>query len=372
MQLSIIIVNYNVRHFLQLCLDSVYAATQHIEAEIIVVDNASSDDSCAMVKQDFPDVHLIANTENVGFSKANNQGAAYAKGKHLCILNPDTVVGERVFEDILDWIAKNRTKNIGAIGVRLIDGGGVFLPESKRNLPTARVAFNKLFGNGNAYYANQIQPDGTGEVAILVGAFMFMEKAVYHEAKGFDEQYFMYGEDIDLSYSITRLGYQNYYLGSSAVIHFKGESTAKDLQYRKRFYGAMQLFYKKYFKQNSFERLFVFLGLKMASFLARSKRKELLIQKTTSDYLLITKQTGLITKIKNVLKGTVKQEDTFPQSMTGNLEVIVDAQHISYQQYITTLIEHAGHKPSFKIVPKNTTFAIGSDTSKYRGEVIEF
>ena len=263
MQLSVIILNYNVRYFLELCLESVQHAIQNLDAEIIVVDNNSPDDSCAMVKKQFPDVQLIENKENVGFAKANNQAVRVAKGYYICVLNPDTVVAETTF---LNCIKKAKTlSNLGLIGVQLLDGKGGFLPESKRNLPTPKVSLFKVFGGRFShlfpYYATHLAKDSEGEISVLVGAFMFTEKYKYIEAGGFDEQYFMYGEDIDFSYSIKKLGYKNYYLGSEAMIHFKGESSFKDKIYRERFFGAMKLFYKKHFKSSFFMNGIVFLGI---------------------------------------------------------------------------------------------------------------
>ncbi len=221
MQLSVIIVNYNVRYFLEQCLLSVEKALRGIEGEIIVVDNISPDDSCEMVKKEFPKVILIENKENVGFSKANNQGVAVAKGDFVLILNPDTVVAEDTFSKIL-FEAKKRP-NLGMLGVKLIDGTGRFLPESKRGLPTPKVAFNKLFGISSTttgkYYATHLDENESGVIDILVGAFMLMQRKKYNEVAGFDEDYFMYGEDIDLSYKLLKKGYQNYYFPFNQIIH---------------------------------------------------------------------------------------------------------------------------------------------------------
>ena len=245
MELSVVILNYNVKFFLELCLKSVEQSITSIDAEIIVVDNDSSDDSCDMVKQKFPSVTLISNKENVGFAKANNQGVKIAKGEYVCILNPDTVIAEDTFIKLLEF-AKTKS-DIGAIGCKLIDGSGKFLPESKRNVPVVKVALQKLFGNGKNYYANHLNENETGKVDVLVGAFMFLKRDVYIKVKGFDEDYFMYGEDIDLSYKLLQSGFQNYYFGETTCIHYKGESTAKDKKYTERFYKAMKLFYKKHF-----------------------------------------------------------------------------------------------------------------------------
>src|SRR5690606_14527542 len=198
-----------------------------------------------MVKALYPNVTLIENKENVGFSKANNQAVAVAKGEYVCILNPDTAVAEDTFQTAIQYSEKIR--NIGALGVYLMDGTGNFLPESKRNLPTPKISLMKLTGFPKKYYASHLADRSHGNVEVLVGAFMLLKKSVYEKVGGVDEDYFMYGEDIDLSYKVTKAGFANYYLGTTTVLHYKGESTKKDDAYFERFYGAMQIFYKKHF-----------------------------------------------------------------------------------------------------------------------------
>ncbi len=216
MKLSVVILNYNVKFFLELCLKSVEQAITSIDAEIIVVDNDSLDGSCDMVKQKFPLVRLISNQDNVGFAKANNEGVKAAKGEYICILNPDTVVAEDTFVQLLEFAESK--PDLGAIGCKLIDGSGKFLPESKRNVPVVKVALQKIFGNGKNYYANHINVNEIGKVDVLVGAFMLMKKDTYNQVNGFDEDYFMYGEDIDLSYKLLHSGFHNYYYGETTCI----------------------------------------------------------------------------------------------------------------------------------------------------------
>ena len=267
MQLSIIILNYNVRYFLELCVLSVQKAIQNLDAEIIVIDNNSSDDSCAMMKQLFPNIKLIENKENSGFPKGNNIAVKEAKGEYICILNPDTVVAEDTFEKVLAF-AKSKT-DIGIVGCKLIDGTGNFLPESKRGIPTPWVAFTKIFGLYklftksslfNKYYAQHLGENQTGKVDILVGAFMVMKRELYNQLEGFDENCFMYADDIDLSYRALLLQKQNYYFHETAVIHYKGESTVKDATYMKHFREFMNFFYKKHFKQSVFFNLIARFG----------------------------------------------------------------------------------------------------------------
>lgn len=255
MDLSVVIVNYNVRYFLEHCLRSVERAMRGMQVEVWVVDNASVDDSVAMVRDQFPWVNLIANAGNPGFSVANNQAIRASTGKHILLLNPDTVVEEDTFKKCLNFIEANSL--IGAMGVRMIDGGGRFLPESKRGLPTPWVAFTKAFGLArlfpksktfNQYHLGFIDEFETCEVAVLAGAFMWLRRDVLDQIGLLDEDFFMYGEDIDLSYRVTKAGYQNYYFPATSIIHYKGESTKRgSLNYVRTFYQAMIIFARKHF-----------------------------------------------------------------------------------------------------------------------------
>jgi O-antigen biosynthesis protein len=262
-QLSVIIVNYNVKYFLEHCLISVLAACKNINAQIIVVDNASKDDSVALLQQKYPEVICIANTENVGFAKANNQGVAIATGQYILFLNPDTIVPEDAFEKCIAKMDTDPT--IGGLGVQLIDGKGQYLPESKRGFPDASTAFFKIFGINNLvkksayfnnYYMGHLPETQSNYVAVLVGCFMMMPKSLVNKIGAFDTDYFMYGEDIDLSYKITKAGFKNYYFADTTVIHYKGESTKKgSLNYVKMFYNAMIIFAQKHLstaKQNTY------------------------------------------------------------------------------------------------------------------------
>ena len=255
MKLSVVIVNYNVKYFLEQCLLSVIKASSHIETEILVVDNNSSDGSVDYIRQRFPSAQVIANKDNPGFSKANNQAIQIAKGEYILILNPDTLVAEDTFDICIDFMNKNA--DAGALGVKMIDGKGNFLPESKRALPTPEVAFYKMFGLARIfpqshrfgrYHLSYLSKDDTNRVDILSGAFMFFRKKVLDEIGYFDETFFMYGEDIDLSYRVLKAGYQNYYLADTTIIHYKGESTKKgSLNYVRVFYQAMIIFARKHF-----------------------------------------------------------------------------------------------------------------------------
>lgn len=363
MKLSIIILNYNVRYFLELCLKSVQEAIRNIDAEIIVVDNNSEDDSCDMVKALFPDVNLIENKTNFGFAKGNNIGVLQAKGKYLCVLNPDTVVAEDTFTKILEFAESKQ--DLGIVGCKLINGAGLFLPESKRNVPYLKAAFKKLMGNSNHYYANHLSKNESGEVAVLVGAFMLLKQAIYNEIGGFDEDYFMYGEDIDISYKALKSGYKNYYFGETTIIHFKGESTLKDKFYARRFYSAMQIFYKKHFKKNFFFDMFVWFGIRLVYMFRKVPVNKI---KSINRYVLISN------KMNDALKSVLTKEVLLSKNLDmadTNSEIIFDANVLTYKQIIS-FMENKNKSFTYKIVPKNSKFVLGSNNAITRGEIIVF
>ena len=215
-RLSVIIVNYNVRFFIEQALLSVRKATRNINAEVFVVDNNSVDGSVEMIREKFPDVILIENKENIGFAKANNRAIQKAKGEFILLLNPDTVVEEDTFEKCLRFLDAH--PEAGGVGVKMLDGKGNFLPESKRGFPTPFVAFCKAFGLArifpksktfNRYHLGFLSENETSEIDVLAGAFMFLRKTALEKAGIFDESFFMYGEDIDLSYRIVKAGFKN-------------------------------------------------------------------------------------------------------------------------------------------------------------------
>ena len=265
-RLSVVIVNFNVKYFLEQALLSVRRASINLPVEIFVVDNNSIDDSVAMVRKKFPEVHLIANNQNLGFSTANNQAIRRAKGEYVLLLNPDTVVEEDTFEKCLAFMDAH--PEAGSLGVRMIDGAGIFLPESKRGFPSPFVAFSKAFGLSrlfprsrlfNHYHLGYLDSGQTHEVEVLSGAFMLLRKAVLDQVGLLDETFFMYGEDIDLSYRIVQAGFKNYYFAETTILHYKGESTKKgSLNYVRTFYQAMMIFARKHFSGEKM-RLFIFM-----------------------------------------------------------------------------------------------------------------
>ena len=263
MQLSIIIVNYNVKYFTEQCLYSVERACKNLQAEIIVVDNCSTDNSRIYLSAKFIKVQFIWNKENLGFSKANNIGLQRASGAHTLFLNPDTIIPEDCLDKCLSFYCGQTA--IGAMGIRMIDGTGNFLKESKRSFPSLSTSFFKLSGLASVfprsalfarYYLGNLPDNINQPVPVLSGAFMMAETALLKKMQGFDEAFFMYGEDIDLSYRIQKAGYKNYYFSESMILHFKGESTKKaSLKYVGLFYGAMGLFVQKHY---SFSRALLY------------------------------------------------------------------------------------------------------------------
>jgi len=255
-KVSVIIVSYNVQYFLELCLDSVVRATKDIDAEIIVVDNNSSDDSCALVTERFSQVRLIANKENTGFSRANNQGLALTTGTYIHFLNPDTVVPEDFYRKSLDYLDAH--PEAGSLGPKLIDGRGIYAPDSKKSFPSFWTSVYKVTGLSrlfprsatfNRYYAAQIGENQTAAVDILSGCCLLVRRSAMTAAGGgFDERYFMYCEDVDLCHRIALAGFWNVYFPQTTVIHYKGESTRKlSYRYMKIFYEAHALFVKRYY-----------------------------------------------------------------------------------------------------------------------------
>lgn len=265
MKLSIVIVNYNVEHFLEQCLYSVRRALKGIEGEVFVVDNNSVDGSLKMLAEKFPEVKVIANKDNVGFSRANNQAIHVSKGEYVLLLNPDTVVEDDTFVKTLDFMDSH--PDAGGLGVKMVDGKGKFLPESKRGLPTPETAFYKIFGLSSLfphsrrfskYHLGYLDENEINKVDILAGAFMLLRRTTLDKCGLLDETFFMYGEDIDLSYRITLAGYNNYYFPETRIIHYKGESTKKtSVNYVLVFYKAMEIFAKKHFGQKR-ARMFSF------------------------------------------------------------------------------------------------------------------
>jgi N-acetylglucosaminyl-diphospho-decaprenol L-rhamnosyltransferase len=254
MILSVIIVNYRVKRFLELCLHSVQKALLGIDAEVIVVDNDSGDDSVVFLRPLFPAVTFIANTDNVGFARANNQALEQARGEYILFLNPDTILPEDLASQCLSFLQS--TPGIGGLCPRMIDGSGRFLKESRRGFPSPWVAACKLFGLTAlfphsrlfaAYYLGHLPASQSHPSPVLSGACLWISRAALTRVGSFDNDYFMYAEDIDLSYRLEQAGYVNYYFADATIVHFKGESTQKDIRHIRQFYKAMSQFRRKHF-----------------------------------------------------------------------------------------------------------------------------
>ena len=326
-----------------------------------------------MMKQLFPSIKLIENNENTGFPKGNNIGVAQAKGDYICILNPDTVVAEDTFHRV---ITRNEaiSSNTGIIGCKLIDGTGKFLPESKRGIPTPFVAFTKIFGMYKfsnyfgKYYAQHLSDNQSGKVEILVGAFMVMKRDLYNEIGGFDENCFMYSDDIDLSYMALQKGKTNYYFAETSVIHYKGESTIRDGLYMKRFQEAMQFFYKKHFKKSMVFDVFMKIGAFVFSLIKKNQSKE--SARIINEYIIFSKELVALNLTK---KTTVLNNlSNFKNDLKSNIEIIFDTKSFSYHEIICFMEKNKNKNITFKNYISQSNYCIGSNNSIDRGEVIIF
>ena len=259
MKLSIVIVNYNVRTYLEQCLQSVAKALEGIEGEVFVVDNHSDDDSVETVKTQYPWVRLIENSENIGFARANNIAIRQSTGDYVLLLNPDTVVGEQTLREVLRFMEAH--PKAGGAGVMMHNADGTLAPESRRAIPTPWVSCLKMLGFTKRYYMSHLSWDNPGRIDVISGAFCFLRKKALDEIGLLDEDFFMYGEDIDLSYRLLKGGWENWYL-PYPIIHYKGKSTQKsDYRYVHIFYKAMLIFFRKHYSHLS---IFYAVPVKMA------------------------------------------------------------------------------------------------------------
>lgn len=257
-RLTIAIVSYNVKFYVQQCIEAIQSSTLQ-DFEIIIVDNNSTDGSADFLEQKYGrSIKLIRNVVNHGFGTACNQALAQAAGTCTLFLNPDTIIQTQTLENVMAFV--DQTKNVGLVGLRMINEEEHFLPESKRSIPTPKTSFFRLSGlyrimaksqTTNKYYAPHIAENEVGIVDVISGAFMLGKTKVLQEIGGFDEDFFMYGEDVDISYRMQKSGFDNYYVGTETIIHHKGKSTDKrSSTYIHQFYGAMSLFHKKHFKDS--------------------------------------------------------------------------------------------------------------------------
>jgi GT2 family glycosyltransferase len=407
LQLSIIIINYNVKYFLEQCLSSVVKALESVDSEIFVVDNASSDGSVAYLKPRFPSVNFIINNTNTGFGKANNKALAKCTGKYVLFLNPDTIVPEDCFIKCIRFMEENG--DAGAVGVRMINGAGVFLPESKRSLPTPATAFYKLTGLSRLFpnskifsryalgYLNEYENQ---PVDVLAGAFLLARKDLLVGLKGFDEAFFMYGEDIDLCFRIKKSGYTNYYFSQTTIIHFKGESTKKgSLNYVRMFYHAMSIFVKKHYSGTDawFSTLLLHVaiwlragisaiagGLRINKFF----KSGLLKSKVTKTVLVGTEdemdeagrillEAGRDVKMlerlaimnqKNDWHGSIPDLTAFLNKYHAD-QIIFCCGSLSYQSVIS-IVQNLSNRAAFRFHGKGTKSIVGSDSKNREGDFV--
>jgi GT2 family glycosyltransferase len=258
MKLSVVIVNYKVKYFLEQCLRSVEKAAKGHDVEIFVVDNASCDGSVEYIRERYPAVTVIASDENLGFARANNLAIRQSKGEYVLLLNPDTIVAEECFGEFIRFMDCH--PDAGGCGAYMMHVDGTFALESRRGLPTPFVAFCKMSGLASMmprsrtfgrYYMRYLDENEVNRIEIMSGAFMFLRRSALDKAGLLDEDFFMYGEDIDLSFRILKSGYNNYFL-PHRMLHYKGESTVKSsYRYVHTFYQAMQLFFNKHYSHYS-------------------------------------------------------------------------------------------------------------------------
>lgn len=370
-KISIIIVNYRVKHFLEQALRSVRAALTlyPMEAEIFVVDNCSQDDSLDYLIPRFPEVRFIANTENVGFARANNQAMELATGQYVLLLNPDTVIAEDTLHEVCLFLDTH--PDAGGVGVKMLDGNGRFLPESKRGFPSPWVSFCKIFGLASLfprsplfgrYHLKYLSPDECHRVDILSGAFMCMRHETLDKSGLLDEAFFMYGEDIDLSYRLVLAGYHNYYL-PTPIIHYKGESTKKgSLRYVRIFYEAMLIFFKKHYPHYSTG---YYLAVKFSIFframlaaahrilLYPFKRKKGVEKRERGEWYALTNQ---IDRVAELIPGRPRitalqsiQELPTPDKHSPLRYIVLDSGWLSYRDIIATLQQQCHERNRFLI-----------------------
>lgn len=390
MQLSVIIVNYNVKYFLEQCLCSVQKAIKDLQAEVIVVDNASTDGSYEYLPSKFPQVRFIRLSDNLGFAKANNLALQQATGEFILFLNPDTIVAEDTFLQCISFFEQQN--DAAAVGVQMIDGSGIFLPESKRAFPSATAAFFKLSGIAALfprspvvarYNLGHLSADAIHRVDVLSGAFMMVRKTVLAITGGFDEAFFMYGEDIDLSYRLSKTKnngtpYANYYLGTVCIIHFKGESTKRNsARYVQLFYKAMQQFVDKYPEEfyNGFFNIILTTGIAVRRLLSSIKRllPKSSPKKQQNETIVIAAPTSVAEQLQRRLTGFTCAgiiQDLTSKLPAADALLLCNSEALSYQQ----IIEHTkrlGQTYHIYIHGEHSKSIAGSYSNKESGVTME-
>jgi GT2 family glycosyltransferase len=354
-----------------LCLESLELAIQNIDVEIIVVDNASGDNTKTLVSQNFPQVKYIQSETNDGFSIANNKGITVAKGEYIFLINPDTVISESAIKNAM--LKHKSLPNCGILGVQLVDGTGHFLPESKINQLTLKVAVFKFLGLPKSFYNHNIHEDDEGETATLVGAFMCFKKKDYHLVEGLDDNYFMYGEDIDLSYQFVKKGFKNYYFGKEQILHFKGESTLKDTAYFNRFFASVKYYFQKHYTNSKWIVSLLSLFFVIAKWTKKSDMvKKHRIASDFNQIVCVTNNDDLIHKLTKHFQTEVLRHNpsTFQKTSLQNDYIIFDKNCLTFKEIIQMMKKNATQENYFRIKPSNFDVLLGSDSSTSQGEII--
>jgi len=391
MRLSIIIVNYNVKFFLEQCLCSVKKAIEKIDAEVFVIDNCSADGSVDYLQKNFSWVRFIVNEKNQGFAKANNIALKQCAGDYILFLNPDTIIPENILESCLDFFDKHA--RVGAVGVKMVDGAGNFLPESKRSFPSPVVSFFKLSGLSslfpqskffNKYALGFLDKDEVHEVDVLCGAFLMAKKNILIQIGGFDEAFFMYGEDIDLCYRIQKGGNKIWYLGDQTIVHFKGESAKKNsLNYVRIFYQAMSVFVKKHYNSGTARLINILLnaGIYIRAFVSLiespfKRRKKIQGHEDARLNVLLVGDPVSVAEANNIIKhnrpeATIKNiQSLHSLSMQQNklAEIVFCTGSLSYNDSIQLTVK-AKNNFNYKWHGLHTKSIVESVTREFAGEV---
>ncbi len=384
MILSVVIVNFNVKFFLEQCLSSLKKAIEgssitNGQTEVYIVDNASSDGSADFLIPLFPTFHFIRNYQNIGFAKANNQAVSRCSGDYILFLNPDTIVSEDSLEKCLTFF--NSMQDAGALGIHMIDGAGKYLRESKRGFPTPRASFFKMTGLTSlfpdskifsAYYMGHLDERTSHAVDVLSGAYMMIRKTVLDITGGFDEQFFMYAEDIDLSFRIRQAGFKNYFLSKTTIIHFKGESTKKDYDHVKIFYRAMNLFMRKHFKGNRSPVQMILLHLGVGMYRALSYLRFLTKKSTGKSEIprmvFVSGDSGN----KELWNRRLAELNIQTSDSESDAQQIIycEGPHRTWKSIITE-ISNNKNRYQYKFCGSGTHAAVGSHSKRNRGEVFE-
>ena len=362
MKVSVIIVSYNCKAFLDYCIQSVNKAIKNIKGEIIVIDNNSSDGTVELLESKKYNLNLIKSETNLGFSKASNKAAESAKGEYLFFLNPDTIIPEDIF---VHFFRLNKP-NLGIFGFRMIDGKGNFLKESKRNLPSITIIFKKLLGFDDKYYST-IDEHESGHVDVLCGANMIFQNSTFKKVDGFNEEYFMYGEDIEVCFQVKQIGNKNFYSSDSTIIHFKGESTINDIHYLRNFYGAMSIYFKNVFSTNRFLLALIIFFSKLLilikSFSTERQRSDF---KSKKNFLLGNKS---VNKLNNLF-GDITMVRKIDDSM-NDCNIIFDSNYMTYKQIINYVNNTRGRKKiNFCFLSHDYSYIIMAGGMKQKGNII--